>query len=104
MFVTKCICFRATFAILKKMCQHHGWRSLKDVVQNTRAGTGCGACKPYVQQMLVTGATTFQIAEPGKPPVPAVVPGEQDSGDQGIQQKCARPEGVSRRVEIPREP
>jgi bacterioferritin-associated ferredoxin len=96
MFVTRCICFRATFAALRKLVQSHGWTSVGQVVQHTRAGTGCGSCKPYIARMLETGATEFSVAEKGKPPQPA--PG---SGTQGIQEQGPGLEGVRPGSQIP---
>lgn len=96
MFVTRCICFRATFAALRKLVHDHGWTSVSQVVRHTRAGTGCGSCKPYIARMLETGATEFSVAEGGKLPQPA--PG---SGTQGIQEQGPGLEGVRPGSQIP---
>ncbi len=96
MLVTRCICFRATFAALRKLVQEHSWSSLAQVVRHTRAGTGCGSCKPYIARMIETGATEFTVAEGGKPPQPA--PG---SGAQGFQEEGPGMKWVGPGREIP---
>ena len=70
MSVTRCVCFKRTFAELQQQCREHGWATVAEISLETRCGLGCGSCRPYLQAMLDTGATAFTVAEPGEKPRP----------------------------------
>jgi nitrite reductase (NADH) large subunit len=57
---------------------HGGCRSLKAVCDATRAGTGCGSCKPQVQQILELSAGGLVVDDPARhyyvPGVPLTKP------------------------------
>ncbi len=70
MSVNRCVCHHRTFAELKDLAKTNGWTSVAQISLDTSCGLGCGSCRPYLQAMLDTGATTFAIAEPGQKPKP----------------------------------
>ncbi|HAT09681.1 MAG TPA: hypothetical protein DCS97_03620 [Planctomycetes bacterium] len=71
MAVTRCVCFRRSFAELVPQARSAGWTTLPQLAAGTGCGTGCGACRPYLERMLATGATSFAVARPGQEPQPA---------------------------------
>ncbi|MEK7411978.1 MAG: (2Fe-2S)-binding protein [Planctomycetota bacterium] len=70
MTVNRCVCHRRSFCELAALSAHHGWTTLADLARETNVGTGCGSCRPYVNAMLITGATHFAVTKVGLPPQP----------------------------------
>jgi len=68
MAVTRCVCFKRRFADLLPLARRRGWSSLAEIAAGTGCGSGCGGCRPYLAQMLATGATCFRVAMDGEPP------------------------------------
>jgi NAD(P)H-nitrite reductase large subunit len=68
MVVDRCVCHRQTFAMVASRCQDEGLATLADIARVTKAGTGCGSCRPYLQAMLDTGAVRFAVRlDPSQP-------------------------------------
>lgn len=65
MAVTRCVCFRRSFADLARLAARRGWTTVDQVAAATGCTTGCGGCRPYVAAMLATGATCFAVKAPG---------------------------------------
>lgn len=59
--VRACLCYPHSFAELKRMAEAHGWQSIEDVAAAVGCGSGCGLCRPYLLEMLETGATAFDV-------------------------------------------
>ena len=57
--IVRCVCFDRTFEEMKVA----GWQSLEDILQETKCGTKCGLCVPYIRRMLDTGETRFSIED-----------------------------------------
>jgi bacterioferritin-associated ferredoxin len=53
--ITHCICLRKSFAELKEK----NFTSVRQVMDETRCGTKCRKCVPYLIQMIKTGETLF---------------------------------------------
>jgi len=53
--IALCACFDKSFAELKES----GLDTLEKIAERYRCGTKCGLCRPYIQQMLDSGETTF---------------------------------------------
>ena len=70
MAVTRCVCFRQRFADLLPLVRRSGWTTLDEISRGTGCGSGCRGCRPYLAQMLATGATCFRVAMDGEPPQP----------------------------------
>ncbi len=71
MAVTRCICYRRTFAELKALAVTNGWTTVGEISLETSCGLGCGSCRIYLEAMLDTGATSFAVCEAGVRPRPA---------------------------------
>ena len=70
MAVTRCVCFQRTFAELKALATANDWTTTAEISLETGCGLGCGSCRPYLDAMFDTGATSFDIAQPGCKPRP----------------------------------
>jgi bacterioferritin-associated ferredoxin len=70
MAVTRCVCYRKSFAELKKQAEAEGWVTAAEISLATGCGLGCGGCQPYLQAMLDTGATCFAVRQGDEPPRP----------------------------------
>lgn len=70
MAVTRCVCYRRTFAELLAESRRNGWKTVAQIGLGTGCGLGCGGCRPYLQAMLDTGATCFSVREGDQPPRP----------------------------------
>lgn len=68
--VDRCVCTRRTFAWLLAKARALGLTTRQQLTARTRAGRVCACCHPYLEAMLATGATAFQPARPGEPPLP----------------------------------
>lgn len=56
--ISQCVCRRMPFAVLEPLARQHGW-AVDDVIRETGCGDQCGLCRPYLREMLRTGATEF---------------------------------------------
>jgi NAD(P)H-nitrite reductase large subunit len=70
MAVTRCVCYRMSFAELLAMAQANGWTTVAQISLETNCGMGCGGCRPYLQAMLDTKATCFAVRDGENPPRP----------------------------------
>ena len=59
--VRACMCYPRTFAAIKRTAQEQGWHTVQEITETLGCGGGCGLCRPYLQKMLETGATAFDI-------------------------------------------
>ena len=65
--VTRCICFGRTFAELKRVAAARGCKTVSELQQHALFGRACMMCVPYVERMLETGETEFEVLPPTKP-------------------------------------
>ena len=70
MAVTRCVCHQRCFRTIAEVARARGWTTVTEVTAATRAGSGCGACIPYIAAVLSSGHTCFAVAEPGQAPQP----------------------------------
>jgi bacterioferritin-associated ferredoxin len=77
--VRACICYPCSFALLKMRAESEGWTTLEDIAHATQCGTGCGTCRPYLQKMLETGETAFDVIWPPAPWEPPIIKTPPDS-------------------------
>jgi NAD(P)H-nitrite reductase large subunit len=68
--VTRCVCYRRSFAELLAQAKTEEWTTVAEISLATGCGLGCGACQPYLQAMLDTGAACFAVREPDQAPQP----------------------------------
>ena len=53
--MTRCECHKLSFVGLMSYARRHGITTLEELMAATRAGTGCGSCRPYLKELLRTG-------------------------------------------------
>jgi bacterioferritin-associated ferredoxin len=63
--VTRCVCFDVSFAQLKKVADANGIHNLEALQQCIEFGQNCGLCRPYINRMLRTGQTEFDVSYDG---------------------------------------
>lgn len=62
--IDRCVCRSTLFADLLPIARAQNWR-LDHLITATGCGGGCGLCRPYLAEMLATGATVFhEIIDP----------------------------------------
>ena len=71
MAVVRCVCHHTSFVELKALAKANGWVTAAEISLETSCGLGCGSCRPYLEAMVETGATSFAVAQPGERPRPA---------------------------------
>lgn len=69
--VTACICHNRTFRELKDLAERCGWTTVEEITAATGCGSGCGLCRPYLEQMLRTGETDIKLIDIIKDPPPS---------------------------------
>lgn len=62
--VTRCVCFGQRFATLKKIARKNGARTFEELQRYVEFGHNCQRCRPYVNKMLATGETVFEVMKP----------------------------------------
>ena len=76
---TRCDCWQLSFVGLMSYARRRGITSLEELMRRTGAGTRCGSCRPYLEELLRSGKLRVGdelIDLPGIPPPP----GESDKG------------------------
>ncbi len=59
--VRACICHGRSFEELWLLAKSHAWTTAEQVSQATGCGSSCGQCRRYIERMLETGETRFDI-------------------------------------------
>jgi bacterioferritin-associated ferredoxin len=72
MGTTRCDCRQLSFIALRSYAQRHGVASVDELIRLTGCCTGCGTCRPHLEEFLRTGAVrygdgVFRLS-PGDPP------------------------------------
>jgi bacterioferritin-associated ferredoxin len=70
MAVTRCVCYQKTFRELLQLARSNGWSTAAEISLETGCGLGCGGCRPYLEEMLRTGASSFTVRTDDSPPKP----------------------------------
>ncbi len=60
--VKRCLCYDRSFLEI----QREGLKSIDEIIDRYGCTTGCGMCKPYIEEMLRTGETSFPVLEEQK--------------------------------------
>ena len=61
--VDRCVCFDVSFRELKAFADESGC-DLEGLTARFGCGHGCALCVPYIQRMLETGRTSFDLIPP----------------------------------------
>ncbi len=59
--VDRCVCFDKTFAEMKNIIDEKGIASIYELKKIIPFGNNCGICMPYVEQVIKTGKTSFNV-------------------------------------------
>ncbi len=59
--VTKCVCFDIPFSTMKEVAAAHRSKTPEALQRHLHFGENCKLCRPYVEKMLETGETKFEI-------------------------------------------
>ena len=59
--VDRCVCFDKTFAEMKTKIEKHGITTLDELKKYFVFGENCRICIPYVELILKTGKTEFEV-------------------------------------------
>ncbi len=70
--VDRCVCFDVSFRELKAYVDETGC-DREGLTARFGCGRGCAMCVPYIERMLETGRTSFDLIAPTPPTV-----GEED--------------------------
>ncbi len=68
-----CHCFGVTDKLIEEMVRQHGLRTVEEVTHYTKAGGGCGACHPKIEQIIDRVRDDVDARKP-KPAKPAGKP------------------------------
>ncbi len=66
---TRCDCRELSFAGLRAYASRHKITDIEELIARTGYCTGCGTCRPFLEEFLRTGVVTydgrsFKIPEP----------------------------------------
>lgn len=61
--VDRCVCADISFERLKRIARERGL-DFETLRRETGAGLGCGLCAPYIERVLTTGRTSFDLLSP----------------------------------------
>lgn len=59
--VDRCVCFDNTFADMKMLIDKNGIDSIHELKRFVPFGENCGLCRPYVEMVIKTGKTSFDV-------------------------------------------
>jgi hypothetical protein len=59
--ITRCVCFNKTFKELKIIYEQNNCQNLSDLKKYATFSEKCKLCLPYINKMIETGLTEFQI-------------------------------------------
>lgn len=57
--VNRCICSAISFEEVWETAQEQNYTDVQDLIENRVCCVNCKLCKPYVEQLLRTGQTSF---------------------------------------------
>jgi NAD(P)H-nitrite reductase large subunit len=82
---TRCECRNLSFAGLLAYARRNGIRTVDELSKATTCCTGCGSCRPYLEELLRSGKLRVGdelIDFPHNPDEPLNVPGEALGGGE----------------------
>ena len=57
--VNRCICSNVLFSEVKKIALQENYQTVEDLKINDICCKNCELCRPYIEEMLKTGETSF---------------------------------------------
>lgn len=72
MSTTRCDCKQLSFIGLRAYARRHGITDLDELIERTGCCTGCGTCRPHLDEFLRTGELrygdqTFRVPDTDSP-------------------------------------
>lgn len=55
MGTTRCDCKELSFVALRSYARRHGITNIEELIKRTGCCTGCGTCRPHLEEFLRTG-------------------------------------------------
>jgi|GEM_PF-485714 bacterioferritin-associated ferredoxin len=83
---TRCECKQLSFVALRSYARRHGITELEELIRRTGCCTGCGTCRPHLEEFLRTGELRFgdqTLRVPDlddRPGLRGVAPGPENNG------------------------
>jgi bacterioferritin-associated ferredoxin len=73
---TRCECLELSFIKLMAYARRYNITDIEELIAATRCCTGCGSCRPYLEELLKTGKLRCgdQLVELPKVDVPLDIP------------------------------
>lgn len=59
--VTRCICYDISFAEIKEIAESEGIKAVNELREKDICCNNCLMCEPYVEMVLETGKTEFEL-------------------------------------------
>lgn len=59
--VTKCVCYDTTFEEMKDIMNKNNINTLEELRQIKPVALNCKLCVPYINKMIETGETKFEL-------------------------------------------
>ncbi|MBK8983992.1 MAG: hypothetical protein IPM38_17155 [Ignavibacteria bacterium] len=59
--VKKCVCFNVSFYEMKMIMKEKGITTLSELKEVKQLADNCKLCVPYIEKMIETGKTEFEI-------------------------------------------
>lgn len=80
--MTRCECWQLSFVALLAYARRRGLTTLEELMNATGAGTRCGACRPFLEELLRTGRLRVgdqlvTLPPPHQPAPPSAAPDAQ---------------------------
>jgi bacterioferritin-associated ferredoxin len=75
MGTTRCDCKKLSFVGLRSFARRHNIKDVDELIRRTGCCTGCGTCRPHLEEFLRTGEVnyggqSFKLPEVEWPPDP----------------------------------
>ncbi|MEO8209025.1 MAG: (2Fe-2S)-binding protein [bacterium] len=59
--ITKCICYDTTFSEMKNIMEENNLKTLEELREIKIVAANCKLCVPYINRMIETGETEFDV-------------------------------------------
>ncbi len=59
MGLTRCDCKKLSFVALRSYARRHNITEIEDLIRRTGCCTGCGTCRPHLEEFLRTGEVRY---------------------------------------------
>jgi bacterioferritin-associated ferredoxin len=67
---TRCDCKQLSFVGLRSYARRHGITDIAELIERTGCCTGCGTCRPHLEEFLRTGEVDYGGGTPIRIPDP----------------------------------